>query len=278
MRCFFFCPDARVLVLICSSSSLSKQDEARVEKVVKDFVTETEKVVIGWLRHGIDIEQDVLAQLLTPSSDVTLRGPNQGNSLEWGWQRETNRQVQTQQPRGATANYPATTERAYQGTMVILFHGKIQQPVVDHLLKIHDIKVVKSVLTDLWNKYCTIKEAHVTFFTDTGCLRYIVEIKSTEDPEVEGVKIADNEMLMLSTLVRFGNVCSENQDVQFRLVGFEIPPEIVSDIKSNCKNYPKVHLFVVCDENGQLRCNYITGALNNVFGKMCGLFTNNRKK
>ena len=265
--------------MICSSSSLSKKDEARVEKVVKDFVTETKKVVTGWLRHGIDIEPDVLAQLLTPSSDVTRRGPNQGNSSEWGWQRETNRQVQTQQPRGATANYPATTERAHQATVGELLHGWISESQFFFLQTIHDFKVLESVCANLREKYQTIKHASVEFFTDTsGCLRYIVEIRSTEDPEVEGVKIADKERLMLSTLVRYGNVCLGYQDVQFQVVDFEIPSEIVIDIKKNCKAYPKVRLFVVRNENGELRCNYITGAFNKAFGKVYGFFTNSRKK
>ena len=117
---FFFCPDARILVLICGSSSLSKQDELRVEKIVKDYVNETEKIVAGWFKRGIvNLEPDALLQLLTPNSDVTRIGPNQGNSSEWGLHRETDRQVQALQPRGATANYPATRGRAHQETVIL---------------------------------------------------------------------------------------------------------------------------------------------------------------
>ena len=268
---FFFCPDAKVLVLICGSSSLSKQDEASVEKVVKDFVNDTEKIVTGWLKHGIiDLEPDVFAQLLIATSDVTRRGPNQGNYPERGLQSETNRQVQRQQPRGATANYPATTEGAHQGTAILkceLYGGQISVSDLNFLKQSHDSKVVESIDADLYDKYKAIPLASVEFLTDTyGYLRYTVEIRSTEDPDVEGVKIFDNETLMLSTLVRFGDVSFLNEDVKFYRKGFEIPQEIVRDIKGKCELFPKVGLLVVCDEKGISRCKYITGALNKLAG------------
>ena len=268
---FCFCPDARILVLICGSSSLSKQDELRVEKVVKDYVNETEKIVAGWFKRGIvNLEPDALLQLLTLSSDVTRIGPNQGNSSEWGLHRETDRQVQALQPRRATANYPATRGRAHQETVILecrLFYGKNFQSRFDLLNKIHDSKVVDSIYANLFEKYKTIALAFVKFFTDTsGYLRYTVEIRSAEDPDVEGVQIADNETLLLSTLVRYGNVSFENGDVQFHRVDFNLPPGIADDLKSVFERYPKVSLFIVRNEKGELRCHYITGAFNKVLG------------
>ncbi|CAH3119303.1 unnamed protein product, partial [Pocillopora meandrina] len=263
--------DARILVLICGSSSLSKQDELRVEKVVKDYVNETEKIVAGWFKRGIvNLEPDALLQLLTLSSDVTRIGPNQGNSSEWGLHRETDRQVQALQPRRATANYPATRGRAHQETVILecrLFYGKNFQSRLDLLNKIHDSKVVDSIYANLFEKYKTIALAFVKFFTDTsGYLRYTVEIRSAEDPDVEGVQIADNETLLLSTLVRYGNVSFENGDVQFHRVDFNLPPGIADDLKSVFERYPKVSLFIVRNEKGELRCHYITGAFNKVLG------------
>ena len=268
---FFFCPDARILVLICGSSSLSKQDELRVEKVVKDYVNETEKIVAGWFKRGIvNLEPDALLQLLTPSSDVTRIGPNQGNSSECGLHRETDRQVQALQPRGSTANYPATRGRAHQETVILecrLFYGKNFQSRFDLLNRIHDSKVVDSIYANLFEKYKTIALAFVKFLTDTsGYLRYTVEIRSAEDPDVEGVQIADNETLLLSTLVRYGNVSFENGDVQFHRVDFNLHPVIADDLKSVFERYPKVSLFIVRNEKGELRCHYITGALNKILG------------
>lgn len=185
----FFCSD-RGLILICGSSFLSKQDEVRVEKVVKDLVNNTEKIFTGWLKHGmIDVEADVFARLLTVTSDVTRRvpNPNQGNSPERGLQRETNRQVQTQQARGATASYPVTTERAHQGTVVLeceLSHGQISQRQLNRLKQSHDFKVVNSINAHLFERYHAIPLASVKFLTDTyGYLRYIVEIRNAEDPD-----------------------------------------------------------------------------------------------
>ena len=265
----FFCSDRRVLVLICGSSFLSKQDEVRVEKVVKDLVNNKEKIVTGWLKHGmIDLEPDVLAQLLTPTSDVTRRvpNPNQGNSPERGLRRETNKQVQTQQARGATANYPATTERAHQGTIVLeceLSHGQISERQLNRLKQSHDFKVVDSIDANLFEKYCGIPLASVKFLTDTyGYLRYIVEIRNAEDPNAQGVKIAENEILMLSTLVRYGKVSLKNRDVQFHRLGFDIPPRIADDIKRELEGYPKVSLYIVQNEEGKLRCYFITSSVN----------------
>ena len=282
----FFYPDARVLVLICSSSSLSKEDKVKVEKIVKDFVNNSEKIVTGWLKRTIiDIEPDILAQLLTPTSDVMRRGPYQGNSPEWGWQRETNRQVQTQQPRGATANYPVAREQAHQETVILeceLFNGKIFQFQIDFLKKINNSEVVDLICTNLFEKYKTIALASVKFFKDTsGYLRYTVGIKSAEDPEVEGVKIAHDETLMLSTLVRDGNVSFEKKDVQFHLKDFKIPQEIVDRVKSDHEKYPKVHLFVVCNEKGEYRHKCITGTFNRargMFNKARTSFRNYCKK
>ena len=271
--------------MICGSPSLSKQDEVKVAKVVKDFVKGTEKIVIGWLRRGIfNLELDVLSHFLTVTSDVTRRGLNQGNSPDWGLRGERNRQVQTQQPQGATANYPATTERAHQESVVEceLRYGQISQPNLNFLKEIHNFKVVDFIYANLLPKYITFPLASVKFFIDTsGYLRYIVEIRSAEDPEGEGVKILDNETLMLSTLVRYGNVSFANDDVQFHLKGFEMPQEIVKNTKIKFEANPKVRLFVVCDEKGQLRCRYITGALNTALGivnKMCISVRNYLKK
>ena len=280
----FFYPDARVLVLICSSSSLSKEDKVKVEKIVKDFVNNSEKIVTGWLKRTIiDIEPDMLAQLLTPTSDVMRRGPYQGNSPEWGWQRETNRQVQTQQPRGATANYPVTREQAHQETVILeceLFYGKIINQFQIGLLKaINNSKVVDFICTNLFEKYKTIARASVKFFKDTsGHLRYTVQIRSAQDPEVEGVKIAHDETLMLSTLVRYGDVSFEKRDVQFHLKDFKIPQEIVDCVKSDHEEYPKVHLFVVCNEKGEYRHKCITGAFSRARGMISTSFRRCRKK
>lgn len=228
---------------------------------MKDFVNETEtKIVTGWLRGGkINVKLEVLAKLLT-TSDVTRRGPNQE------LQRETNRQVQTQQPLGATANYPATTEQAHQETVILeceLRSGEISQSRLDPLKQIHDYKDVDFICANLLQKYETIPQAFVKVFIDTsGYLRYIVEIKSAEGPDVEVVKILDNETLMLSTLILNGNVSFEDRHVDFHHESFEIPLTIVDDLKSACEGCPKVRLLVVRNKEGQLRYNFITGKLS----------------
>lgn len=253
--------DAHFLVLICGSSYLCKEDEVRVEKVVKDFVNKTEKIVTGWLRGGkINVKLEVLAKLLTATSDVTRRGPNQE------LQRETNRQVQTQQPLGAMANYPATTEQAHQETVILeceLRSGEISQSRLDPSKQTRDYKDVDFICANLLQKYETIPQAFVKVFTDTsGNLRHIVEIKSAEGSDVEVVKILDNETLMLSTLILNGNVSFEDRHVDFHHESFEIPLTIVDDLKSACKGCPKVRLLVVRNKEGQLRYNFITGKLS----------------
>lgn len=63
-------------------------------------------------------------------------------------------------------------------------------------------------------KYIIFLLVFVKFFIDIfGYLRYIVEIRSVEDLEGEGVKILDNEILMLSMFVCYGNVFFVNDDV-----------------------------------------------------------------
>ena len=72
--------------------------------------------------------------------------------------------------------------------------------------------------------------------------------------------------MLLSTLVRYGNVSFENGDVQFHRVDFNLHPVIADDLKSVFERYPKVSLFIVRNEKGELRCHYITGAFNKVLG------------
>ena len=73
---------------------------------------------------------------------------------------------------------------------------------------------------------------------------------------------------MLSTLVRYGTVSFENGDVQFHRLGFDIPPGIADDIKSECERYPKVSLYIVQNEKGELRCYYITRAVSRALGSL----------
>lgn len=54
--------------------------------------------------------------------------------------------------------------------------------------------------------------------------------------------------------------------MQFYCVDFNLFLGIVDNLKSVFERYLKVSLFIVWNEKGELRCYYIIGVFNKVFG------------
>lgn len=87
-------------------------------------------------------------------------------------------------------------------------------------------------------------------------------LRSTEDPK-KGVEIADNETLMLNTLIRSGVVSFQPGDVKYRYPDLTVPEFIKKSAKFNSAR--KVDSFVICDEHGNLRDVGKLGVFNNTY-------------
>ena len=265
--------------MICGSNFLSQEDEANVDGIIKRFVNETEKVFTVWLKSGKPaVDPNALVQFMTPTSAVTPRSPQtryQGNPAEWGMNRETSGQLNRQQPDTTTTSFTGHSKLS-AGTVLLksqLRSGVISYNPLDLEIKYQGFKVPEYINETLLQKYCNILEAGVKIVKDSyGKLRYTVKLRSNEDPKEEGIEIADNETLMLNTLVRYLKVSFEKQHVKFIRQGWKIPGYITGSIQMNYEAIPKVELFVVSDEQGNLRykvfiaiCNRALGSVNKAY-------------
>ena len=291
--------------MICGSPFLSKEDEARVDEIIKRFINETGKFFPVWLKSGkFTVDTDVVVQWLTPTSAVAQRRPQaiqaenfqapssswpvhsgqpqgyHGNPTEWGMNRATNGQFNRQQPQGTIAIHLDTTiagrSELIEGTVILkskLRFGAISYNPLDHEIKYQGFKVPDYINENLRKQYSNASEAGVKIIKDNcGQLRYTVELRSNEDPKEEGIEIADNETLMVNTLVRYGKVSFEERDVQFCRQGWKIPSYIIESVKEKYKDTPKVDLFVISDDQGNLRYKVIIGKCNKAFGSVTKVY------
>ena len=122
----------------------------------------------------------------------------------------------------------------------------------------------------LLNEYCDTSVAEIRIASDDdGKLRWFVEgAKSKELPTNEGIEIAANETLMLSTCVRYGKVSLEKDDLQFIYPGWQIPEFILNSLKCKYGTMHKADLYVISDEQGKLRykVHVMVGAYDKILG------------
>ena len=75
----------------------------------------------------------------------------------------------------------------------------------------------------------------------------------------QGIEMADNDLLVLSTRVRKGLVSFDEDDLWFRYPNWRVPDKIHDDLKSKGSNGK---LFLIFNEHGILRCKVKSGTMD----------------
>ena len=73
------------------------------------------------------------------------------------------------------------------------------------------------------------------------------------DGPSEGTEIAANEVVMLQSRVRCGDVSFQESDLFFLYPGWKIPQYVMESIKRNHRETPCGELYIISDERGNLR-------------------------
>ena len=179
--------------------------------------------------------------------------------------RETSGQLNRQQPDTRTTSFTGNSELS-AGTVLLksqLRSGVISYDPLDLEIQYQGFKVPDYINETLLQKYFNILEAGVKIVKDNyGKLRYTVELRSEEDPIDEGIEIGDNETLMLNTIVRYGQVSLDKDDLKYRYPGWQVPQYIMNSLKREHGTTRKADLFVISDGQEKLRYKVITGKYN----------------
>ena len=263
------------------------------------MVTRAGKGHIVWLKKGkLSAEPDVLVKCLTstsptpqpnpqtnslrasqekkrdaPGSEAELFSTNSGQSQSGPLQRKPSDLGHMQQApttiQPLMNTYPAvlvTGERILLRS--ILRYGKISYELADLQLWDPAFIVPNFINTDLIQRYQDTPEIGQRIVQGTdGQLQWSVDPKLIEvsKSRYEGIRIAANETLMLKTRIHKGLASFQENDVDFKYGRFRIPQEIINKLKEEQCATPCGVLYIISDEEGNLRTIVKIGKINQFF-------------
>ena len=277
----------RVIMLVSDRPALPPSDKEIVHRIIEGVLRE--KGFIAWLESGIlTMDPDVLAQLLSQSSITAqikqqrslpedFQGPTNVSSVSctesrqcyadqsrgihtvqlsaWKTRHELEKQIMQQPQRVPTIQHshpPATTTKLKStGAPALvkskLRYGKISRQPGDVKIWRPGFDVPEHIAQNLMENYRNISEAGVKIVSDS------------KDKSVrwsvwgEGADIATNEVVMLQSRVRHGDVSLEKGDLFFLYPGWKIPQYIIESIKRDHRKTRRGELYIISDERGNLR-------------------------
>ena len=139
----------------------------------------------------------------------------------------------------------------------LLFGGIISKQPEDLQLWDPTFTVPDYIYQNLIRQYHDTPETGITIVQGIhGALRWSVDPKLIEvsRSRYKGIKIADNETLMLKTRVLYGEVSFQESDVHFRHGTWQIPQNIMKSLKDEYTATPSGELYIMCDDRENLRC------------------------
>ena len=276
-----------MVILVCGSLCLPKKDEEIIHQTIHRTFEETDKGFIAWLKNGrVTVEPDVLAQLLNPAlarsfemppsspggvaqgqSNVPLHSSDRRRHLEqlternpgYGWENENLLQQRVLVP-AATPAYNTEQNRLI-GKLVLkgkLRYGEISLYPAD-IKKFREIP--EDIVQNLRQTYTRIPESE---FKIMFVLNHNQHVAYVGDQEIE---MADNDLLLLKTLVINGLVSLREDHIEARYpADWQVPVYILEDLKKKKSNGK---LFIISDEKGNLKCHIKNGKM----GRVLAFFT-----
>ena len=244
---------------------------------IVDRIITREKVFVAKLENEkVTINPDVLAQLIVLVSAASHRNPEihssthldppQGNQMTNPSESQTGygctRETRIQQEQGVTTISSAsassftghiTSNREPVMLKSQLRNGEISYVRGDLEILSPKFQVPGNITRSLLHVYGDTIQAGVKIVRDSnGELRVTVQPKSKDSSREEAVQIADNETLLLATLVRYGEVSLAKDDLRYRDPDWKIPAYVETSLARDYGTLPKGELYVISDEKGEI--------------------------
>lgn len=253
--------------MVCDDVSLPEEDEQILHNKINRTVEE--KGFIAWLKNGrLTVGTDVLAQVLNPALTSYMRPERSGQakinvpSLSVGQaqcssvypsERKPGCGLQNvniqQQDKPFPPAIPVYTARNPLKTKLvlksILRFGRISYHP-------QDVQVLSPELQKLSYDDCQSLLAKWGGIPaiEVRIIRVPSDNRQCIDCAFRGIEMADDELVVLDTRVRKGEVSFDKKDLEFCYPGWTVPKHISDDLK---KQEANGKLFVIADGEGNLR-------------------------
>lgn len=280
-----------MVILVCGSLYLPKEDEEIIHQTIYRTVKEKGKGFMAWLKDGIlSVDTDVLAQLLSPNFTMSFvmsasspQGVAQGETnlpshsydqrrhVEqppgrkpgYGWENENMQQQRVSPPAAATPTYVYNTiNNSVKGKLVLkskLRYGNISLESADLETLCEEFWEIPDEIAQGFQKtHKHIDEKQVKILSVPIHNSHLVYIGDL------GIEMADNDLLLLKTRVNNGLVSFHASDIEVRYPeDWQVPENILEDLKKNGSNGK---LFIILDEKGTLKCTVKKAVKDRVAG------------
>ena len=152
---------------------------------------------------------------------------------------------------------PSHTEHQLTGELLLkgkLRYGIISSEEADVAFKSPKYDgVSEDIFQEMGQKLKSVEEIEVKVMFVPSLKQQVVYVGD------QGIEMADNDLLVLSTRVKKGLVSFHEDDLRFRYPNWRVPDHILEDLKSKGSNGK---LFLIFNEHGILRCKVKSGKLD----------------
>lgn len=170
-----------------------------------------------------------------------------------------------------------------------LFNGSISFHSGHLEIRHPGFEVPEYIVRGLWEEHFNTPEAVLKIISDrSGTLRWSVEPKSKSKTsqqhsmsaveDGESIHLKNNETVMLHARVRYGLISLEKGDLQYIYPQWDIPEYITQSLERDYHSLPNGELFVISDEEGNLRHNVIIARTDKALGMLYKARKSIRKK
>lgn len=258
--------------MVCDDVCLPEKDAQIIHQEIS--LALEEKGLVAWLKKGsLIVPTDVSAQGLNtaltmmqqnivqkqtnvPSSSVDKKSHLfQPSERQFGY--DLGNANMHQQQEFVSPVTPSYTEHQLTGELLLkskLRYGIISSEQADEAFLSPKYKgLSEDSFRKLWEKFQFVEEIEVKVLSVTGDNQLVIYVGD------QGIEMADNDLLVLSTRVNKGLVSFHEDDLRFRYPNWRIPDHILEDLKSQRSNGK---LFLIFNERGILRCKVKSGKMD----------------
>ena len=260
-----------MVILVCGSLSLPKDDEEIIHQKIYRTFEEKDKGFIAWLKNGsLTVDTDVLVQLLNPAlvesfwmpqsaqggTNIPSHSFDQRHHLEqpperkpvYGLENENLQQQRESFPVAIPTNN--TKQNRLIGKLVLkskLRYGNISFQSADlKFLTPEFQKIPEDIIQHLLQTNKHVQERSVKIMLVPSHHEQLVYVGDQE------IEMNDNDLLLLKTRVIDGLVSFHEDDIEARYpADWKVPVYILEDLKWRKSNG---RLFIISDEKGNLKC------------------------
>ena len=270
--------------MVCSlkTTNLSPTQEGAVDQFMVRFKSYEEKVSIVELNKGklsvnIDDLIKILRQLFEPNTQMNRpRGSQEpdicANSMTvhtYQFGERTNLPAEERIVEKGPPNIsqlPSQSSVVYPSILVlrgIFRRGKLSDELGDIHIRNLEIKIPDYIFEDLSKTFSYTPEIGVKIIKHhNGSFEWTTVKNLRRFSLKKEVQLFQDEVLVLKTRVRNGEVSFEENDVQFLRGDIYIPPHIIACLKKESRGNSYGDLYVILDSVGQFRSVVKSGVMD----------------